>query len=211
MGVLQNYANAEAVEEALDKGSESYVKSAINSGTIGYKKRNYLYNGSASRERYGITATVNEDGSIMLNGTSTYDAQFMLFSNLQTGALPTGSQFANNKKWIPNGKYIMSLSDNEGVALQMRLAEVDNDEGTLLSTVTEKNRLVTVEERHKFVWCRVIILPNASFDNVTVYPMIRAVEDTDSAFEPYRASVEERLQALEAIFAELTKTTIQEE
>lgn len=182
---------------------------AINSGTIGYKKRNFLYNGSQSRERYGITATVNSDGSITLNGTSTSSGAFMLFSNLQTGATPEGSQFSNNKQWIPPGRYLMSQGGVTGVTLQVRVSEVANSEGDFFSCSTNETT-ITIQEKHTYVWCRILISANVSFDNITVYPMIRMYEDTDNSFAPYKASVEERLQALEDRIAELTTTTVEQ-
>ncbi len=190
---LENYSDAEIRAEVT-----------LNQSTLGYEKRNFLKVAAKSRERYGVTATVNEDGFITLNGTNSAGSAFMLFSNLQTGATPEGSQFSNNKKWIPTGRYIMSQGDVNGVTLQIRLAEESGAEGEYFSCGTSEQE-VTISDNHNYVWNRILISTGASFDNVTIYPMIRHEHDTDSTFVPYQASVSDwfaeildRLKALES-------------
>lgn len=193
--------------------NDTTEKTSILSGTIGTEKRNYIEVNAASRERYGITATVNEDGSITLNGTNTAGSAFMLFSNLQTGATPEGSQFTNNKKWIPTGKYIMSQGGVAGATLQVRFAEETGSEGDFYSCNTSE-QAVTIGEQYNYVWCRILISTGATFDNVTIYPMIRLATDTDTTYRQYQPSVQEQLDALlarvAAIEAAATTTTTEE-
>lgn len=172
--------------------TEIRTKTVVNQSTLGYEKRNFLKVAAKSRERNGISATVNEDGSITLNGTNTAGSAFMLFSNLQTGATPEGSQFSNNKKWIPTGRYIMSQGGVNGVTLQIRLAEESGVEGEYFSCGTSDQTIV-VSDNHNYVWNRILISTGASFNNVTIYPMIRHEYDTDSSFTPYQASVKDQL------------------
>lgn len=184
LSTLENYSD-----------TEIKAKIIVNQSTLGYEKRNFLKVAAKSRERNGISATVNEDGSITLNGTNTAGSAFMLFSNLQTGATPEGSQFSNNKKWIPTGRYIMSQGGVSGVTLQIRLAEESGSEGDYFScSISEQE--VTISDNHNYVWNRILISTGASFDNVTIYPMIRHEYDTDSTFVPYQASVSDQLNEI---------------
>ena len=172
--------------------TEIKAKLFVNKSTIGYEKRNYLENNASSRERYGIMATVNDDGSITLNGTNTAGSSFMLFSNLQTGATPEGSQFSNNKKWIPTGEYIMSQGGVSGVTLQIRYAEEPNSEGNYYSCSTSE-QTITIGEQYNYVWCRILISSGASFDNTVLYPMIRLSNDADSSYVKYQPTVFEQI------------------
>lgn len=206
--------HTKSIEENTTAAESVAEKIAILAGTVGTEKRNYIEVNATSRERYGITATVNEDGSITLNGTNTAGSAFMLFSNLQTGATPEGSQFTNNKKWIPTGEYIMSQGGVTGATLQLRIAEESGVEGDYYSCSTAETA-VTIGEQHNYVWCRILISTGATFDNVTLYPMIRLATDTDTTYRAYQPSVQEQLDALlarvMALEAAATTTTTTEE
>lgn len=177
---------------------------AINRASLGTQTVNVLENNCASVEVQGVTLTVNNDGSITLNGTNS-GSSVLAYPNMQTGATSAPQQYANNKKWIPTGKYTMSISESAvGATLQMRCATNPNDAGTGYTTTTETT--VEVSEEHNYVWTRLLISGGASFDNVTIYPMIRPIEVADGTYEPYKPSVQtqidkllERITALEAI------------
>lgn len=200
---------SESEEKLTAALSENAAETSKNRATIGYEMVNFLKNTAASRERNGVTATVNADGSITLNGTNS-GSTTMLFSNLQTGATPEGSQFTNqftnNKKWIPTGRYIMSLgADVSGVTLQTRLSAVANSEGNYVSCGAS-DAILTVTDDDLYVWTRILIGAGASFSNATIYPMIRPDYVSDGTYRPYRASVEERLAAIEAALTAATAT-----
>lgn len=182
--------------------SENTAETSINRATIGYERINFLKNTAASCERNGVTATVNADGSITLNGTNTAGSAFMLFSNLQAGTAINSMQF-DHKKHIPNGRYIMSQGGVSGVTLQTRLSAAENSEGNYVSCGTS-DAILTVTDDDLYVWTRILIGTGASFDNVTIYPMIRPDYVTDGTYRPYRASVEERLAAIEAALTAAT-------
>lgn len=183
--------------------SENTAETSINRATIGYERVNYLKNTAESRERNGVTATVNSDGSITLNGSNTTGSAFMLFNNLQAGTTINGTQY-DHKKHIPNGRYIMSQGGVSGVTLQTRLSATENSEGNYVSCGTS-DAILTVTDDNLYVWTRILIGTGASFDNVTIYPMIRPDYVTDGTYRPYRASVEERLAALEAALTTATE------
>lgn len=196
------------LDERISQSEEKLTaETSINRATIGYERVNFLKNTAASRERNGVTATVNADGSITLNGSNTAGSAFMLFSNLQAGTTINGTQF-DHKKHIPNGRYIMSQGGVSGVTLQTRLSAVTNSEGNYVSCGTS-DAILTVTDDDLYVWTRILIGAGASFSDVTIYPMIRPDYVTDGTYRPYRASVEERLAAIEAaLMAAATETEV---
>lgn len=192
-----------ASRSCMSPGSEAYEKlsvfsedSALNRSTLGYQRKNMLLNNCRTVTKNGVTATVNEDGSITLNGTSTSSAVVTIFVNMQTGS--TSNAYANNKKWLPNGRYILSgAAPDSGVYIQVAFSEDNASESRYVSTSAGEPEF-EVTDADKYAWARLRINANAAFDNLTVYPMIRYAEIADDAYEPYKPSVEERLAALES-------------
>ncbi|MDE6789823.1 MAG: hypothetical protein K2J47_10985, partial [Ruminococcus sp.] len=186
---LSNYDDTEVKAEIVN----TVEQTALNRSTLGYQRKNLLMNNCRAITKNGVTATVNADGSISLSGSNTFGSPFMIYANLQTGAA-TG-QYVDNKKFLPNGKYILSGSKS-GVNLQVRLAEIENSEGELVASSNGGETAFTVTDAHKYVWSRILIRTNADFgEGITIYPMIRSAEITDDTYEPYRPSIEERLTA----------------
>ena len=198
--ILQNAADIEAVEtqqtEQAEVNSAATEGVALNRSTLGYQRKNLLWNNCKTITRGGITAAVNEDGSITFNGTSTVSNIFTFFYNMETGSI--SSAYTNNKKWIPNGKYILSTGINTAVGVYLHVAfSTDNiSESRYVSSVNEGKAEFEVTDADKYVWARIRIGANASFDNITIYPMIRPAEITDDTYEPYKPSVQEQIDAL---------------
>ena len=190
---LENYSDTEIKEKLAD----TVEQTALNRSTLGYQRKNLLLNNCSNKTRNGITATVNDDGSITLNGTNTTSTTAVLYWNMQTGATTDTvvGQYTGNRKWLPNGRYILS-SLTAGVYLQMVFSE-DNETERRYAGGSNGDSLFEITDDDKYVWTRLRIVSGASFDNVTVYPMIRLAEITDDTYEPYRPSIEERLTALE--------------
>lgn len=189
---LENYDDTE-IKSDIAKTDEQV---ALNRSTLGYQRKNFLMNNCQVVTKSGVTATVNADKSITLTGSNTLGSAFVLYVNMQTGnAGTTLTQYANNKKWIPNGDYILSGSA-AGANIQIRLAEIENSEGELISSNNGNEIAFTVTDTHKYVWSRVLISANADFgsEGVTIYPMIRSADITDDIYEPYRPSVAEYIE-----------------
>lgn len=182
------------LKEELAKTAE---QAALNRSTLGYQRKNLLMNNCKTTTKNGVTATINEDGSITFNGTSTNSSMWTLFFNMETGS--TSSTYANNKKWVSNGKYILSIGINTDVGIFLHVAfSTDNvSESRFVSCGSNGKVEFEVTDADKYVWARIRIGANASFDNVTIYPTIRSADITDDTYEPYKPSVEERLAALE--------------
>lgn len=195
---LENYDDM-AIKAKIAKTDE---QADLNRSTLGYQRKNLLMNNYKNITKNGVTATANADGSISLSGSNTFGSSFILYANLQTGAA-TG-QYVDNKKFLSNGKYILSGS-RSGVNLQVRLAETENSEGELVLSGDGGEAAFTVTDAHKYVWSRVLITSGADFgsEGVTIYPMIRSAGITDDTYESYKPSVEERLAALEEKLAVL--------
>ncbi len=200
-------ANAENINTETARAEEA---EAINRVSVGTQCINLLENNCQTVEVQGVTVTVNDDKSITLNGTNS-GSSVLAFTNMQTGTTVATEQYSNNQKWIPTGKYTMSISENAtGATLQMRLATEPNDAGTGYTTTTETT--VEVLEEHNYVWTRLLISSGASFDNVTVYPMIRPVEIADSTYKAYQPSLQTQIDKLvERITALETAATASEE
>ena len=132
----------------------------------------------------GITFTVNDDGSITVNGTATATAWFRVYGNFATapsGKLPVPS-------WVnANASYMISGSINDYARIQIDLYDASNntvkevkDTGSgALFTVTESQ--LSVSET-----CAIFIRINSgqTLNNVTIKPQIE-VGTTSTAFEPY--------------------------
>lgn len=184
---LENYDDSTLTAEVV----AATDMAAINSSTLGYSAKNLLINNCKTTTKSGVTATVNEDGSITFTGANTGVA-FILFWNIQTGSSTTN--FAGNKKWLPNGKYIVS-GGIDGVSIQMRWS-ANNTSGSDVSLATSSNGsepIFDVTDANNYVWSRIHIAANADFSTpVTVYPMIRRADIGDNTYEPYRPNVDER-------------------
>lgn len=193
LSTLENYDDTEVKSEI-----------ALNRSTLGYQRKNLLLNKCSNKTSTGVTVTVNADGSITLNGTSTVSGTKIFYWNMQTGYTgdEVSGQYTGNKKWLPNGKYILS-GVATGISLQMVFSTDNASESRYVSTDANGTAEFEVTNADKYVWTRLRFAGSASFDNITIYPMIRPAEITDDTYEPYKPSVEERLAVLEEKFAAL--------
>jgi len=127
--------------------------------------KNKLPNNVSSQTIYGVTYTVNSDGSVTVNGTATNTSLFPF--------APLGTFLKDNTEYIVNG------NTNSSAFLQMQtasyggVANVDDgytwtysSDGNIQNLVIRVNTGVTV-------------------NNQTLYPMIRLASETDATFEPY--------------------------
>ncbi len=128
-------------------------------------RKNLLQNTATSLTTYGVTITVNDDGSVTCNGTATSTIVFSIFEKelgqniyILSGCPENGAQ---------NERYKMQINPGDGW-----YADIGNGlEFEIQNTSTIKVRLV--------------IYPPYTCNNLTFYPMIRKADIEDDTYEPY--------------------------
>lgn len=144
---------------------------AINRATLGTQCKNFvIVRPSVSGEYYGTVWTKNADESITINGTATQNN------------FPIIADFTPTKI----GKYILSGCPKGGGngSYQLYIEELGYDAGigvTLNVTALKTYRV------------KIATYNNYTYNSLTFYPMIRPADITDSVYEPYKPSVNERL------------------
>ena len=157
---------------------------ALNRTTLGVQCKNLLKNNAVTKTINGVTFTVNSDGSVTVNGTNTSSStganlEICSFKNYGTGKLTASLNSTDSNLY-------MSVFDKSWIGIgSVCDEEITWDNGN-------KERLV-----------RLVVKPGATINNVTVYPMIRYTDITDSTYEPYQPSLQEQIIALEERIAAL--------
>lgn len=169
----------------IDSYSNIERQVILNKVSIGLQRKNLLPNKCQNTERYGIKATVSEDGTITLNGQSTYSAPFVLYYNMQTGATSTDTTYVDSRQFVEDGEYILSGGvDTAQLQLCAANEEVLVSSEEQLALVYSEEAKVTISGNYKYVWTRLLISRGAKFNNVKIRPMLRYSHITDSTYEP---------------------------
>lgn len=130
--------------------------------------KNLLQNTASSQTINDVTFTVNNDGSIICNGTS---------SSVTT--------FAISIKLNSNINYVLSGSPKNGSAETYRLDLRNTSYSVYNNTVDNGNGInFTVEENGTYLVC-IRIAANYTCNNLTFYSMIRLATIEDDTYEPY--------------------------
>ena len=132
-----------------------------------------------------VTATVNEDGSITINGAPTNDT--VVIGNLATGFFGTKAEQNDGKKHIPNGQYIITtgVATNTGVRLQLygtNQSSGTDDINAIIQVQVEST--LTIDDTYAYNYARLFV-EAGTYSNVTIKPMIRLASETDSTYELY--------------------------
>lgn len=148
--VSQIEKNKDALVELVDSGTKNFLK---NEGTT------------------TSTATVNSDGTIIINGTNTSAVNITLSSTTK----------------LPAGDYVLS-TENTGSNVYLT-ARVTND---IQYTCTGNTKSIsfTLNEETTFERIYLFINANTSIDNLKITPMIcsKAAWDISQKYVPYRPS-----------------------
>lgn len=147
-------------------------QAAINRTTLGTQCKNLLKNTAVTKTVNGVTFTVNSDGSI----TAT-----------QTTTSPGNATIKVATMTLKPGTYILTGDD------EIRLSGFGAIRFYVGSTIYSSNKPHTFDTEvtinvSLFVWQGVNI--NGS---KTIYPMLRYADITDSDYEPYKESVDDRI------------------
>lgn len=135
---------------------------------VGGAGKNKLNVTATTETRYGVTFTVNDDGSVKVEGTPSGTN---VFFNLN---------YAGDTKSIPAGEWkIGLLSDDPNIGLRAYAPSyVETAWGMDFQTVTVADDAIRS-------YVRIQIDGAATTVNTTVYPMILPSDETDTSFAPY--------------------------
>ena len=189
---LENYSDNEIRAEAAGMAE----KIALNRSTLGYQRKNLLKNTAVSQTINGVAFTVNEDGSVTVNGTATQTFTFLI--NSWSDTIP---DFLRGSKLTVSGCPDGGQLDSYRIAVHIKTSDTSAWAG--IGADIGNGVTFNFNDTHKIA--RVVISVNSgvAFNNLTFYPMLRYAEITDETYEPYKPSVEERLAILEEKFAAL--------
>ena len=140
--------------------------------------KNLLKNVAISQTINGVTLTVNNDGSVTVNGTETSGSStYIIISDPNTE--PDLRDRLLNKSLILSG----CPSGGGSSTYDVRLFNANAKNDILLDT--GKGIAFTFTNETELFNIAVAVRGNATVNNVTFYPMIRLVSIEDGAYEPY--------------------------
>lgn len=185
--IIQLVSSVEEIEKELiltattEEGREHYLPDSADNNCKSVKifgestqdtrsGKNLLQNGGASITSYGITTTVNGDGSVTVEGTATQDYYYFLFSEQPT---------------LKAGTYILSGCPSGGSSTTYRLAVMDSSYSLNLAVDDGSSGTFTLAE--DTIISPLILIRSGVTINATFYPMIRLSTVTDGTYEPYGA------------------------
>ena len=125
----------------------------------------------------GITFSDNEDGGIVINGTSTTYITLQIMKRLEA---------------LPHGKYILSIQEDLPSGVVLQFGYVTTSETVTFvqkgyNALTRRSMMVILGDEFdgNFVCVRIGINSNTTVDNLVVHPMLRYASDTDDTWQPY--------------------------
>ena len=178
-GLVGTKGDSSFVQLLLDSLASRVQGVALNRQTLGYTKKNLLKNKAKSTANNGITFTVNEDGSVTVNGTATGDTGKYIGSFVPT----------------PNETYIFDAVNGETVNWNY-VCYIKNIDGSERWMSTSGGYKFTPATNHT-IDCHIYITKGTTLENFTFYPMIRSADITDGTYEPYVDDVDTRLQKID--------------
>ena len=132
-----------------------------------------------------IRVTTANNGEITLNGAMSTSSGIAIWNLAWLES--TGNPQSDNKKHLFNGTYKAS-----GLINNMRIQVYGSDDLDAGSSSASQidafyigHETVTINTNYKYVWLRMSISANASFDNVTFRPMIYNTKYDDSTYEKF--------------------------
>lgn len=135
----------------------------------------------------GVTAVVNSDGSITLNGTRTSSSAYII------QASNTPIKIKNNTSYVCKG------TNNSGVRVQVIGFSEDETSYHLLCNSSTDVTFDSENWHHYFI--RILLFGNSTFSDVTIYPMccLKTAWDISQAYVPYSPSNAELYEMIKAL------------
>lgn len=179
------YATSEMSAKALTGHNEGYIAQELES-VYGVKNLiPYPYADGASKTLNGITFTVNEDGSITVNGTSTV-------RNANYNCL-----YQVSKDFFKDGDYILSCEGIQNASADVTLIFNNLNGTTWLRNIAVVNCNNTEVRFHhntsltdydKFSIVLQIVSVGTTVNNLTFKPMLRPASIQSNEYQPYAMS-----------------------
>ncbi|MCM1528598.1 MAG: hypothetical protein NC093_01215 [Alistipes sp.] len=189
MNLHEIYSAAQLASNNYAKqASEVYSQLMLDRSALGYTAKNLLKNTAVSQTKNGVTFTVNTDGSLSANGTSTADTEVIIND---------WTDFPQNMK---NNNMIITGCPSGGSGSSYRIAvhSKKNASESYSGLGADTGEGFVFNTSNQFVRIILRIGKNITMNGLTFYPMLRYANITDSDYEPYKPSVNERLAALES-------------
>lgn len=197
MNLHEIYSAAQLASSNYAKNtSEIYSQLMLDRSALGCTAKNLLKNTAVSQTKNGVTFTVNTDGSISANGTSTADTEVIIND---------WNDFPQNMK---NNNMIITGCPSGGSSNSYRIAvhSKKNASESYSGLGADIGEGFVFNTSNQFVRIILRIGKNVTMSGLTFYPMLRYADITDSDYEPYKPSVNERLAALESASAMVVKS-----
>lgn len=183
-GTYDNVTVYPQIEENTTATAYTPYVADVSETTLNVLDKNilpYPYYDGKTRTANGVTATVNDDGSITLNGTPTATFTFHIYHNktkqtlLKKGVTYTLSLFNNPAS--KNEVYIGHNTSSNGTTW---------DGGTGASTTGVTSKTFTVAQDYKGIQLYIVVSKNAgTLNNVVVYPQVE-VGSKATEWESYK-------------------------
>ena len=128
-----------------------------------------------SKASGGIIFTVNDDGSVTMNGTSTSYPSFL---------------YVLRNYNIKTGEYLITCEEELPSGVRIDVGEANTLETTITNNYTsislnEYEKRFTIPDNTQNFAARIQFNPNVTVSNLTLHVMIRSAIDTDSTWQPY--------------------------
>lgn len=172
-------------------------KTAINACTLGYTRKNLLKVTASTITKDGVTMAVDSDGVLTLSGTATARTVIPITSMSNRNpisGLPTNFILSGGDNMLGAECCIgVEISTGANSGYVASFYDGDNGRSVDLSEYTTA----------KYWYAYMRIYEGVNVDGITIYPMIRPSDISNSDFEPYTPSVTDYIASLEARIAAL--------
>ena len=179
-GLVGTKGDSSFVQLLLDSLASRVQGVALNRQTLGYSKKNLFKNTAKSTTENDVTFTVNDDGSVTVNGTATDNIWKTLGIFTPT----------------PNETYVFDSAVNSEIVNWNYVCYIKDIDGSGRWHAENGGYKFTPTTNHH-VTCRIYITSGTTVENITFYPMIRSADITDGTYEPYVDDVDTRLQKID--------------
>lgn len=160
---------------AKDSAQDAEIAAVANVGA-----KNLLKPNLTTRTLNGITFTLNDDGSVTLNGTATTNA------SINNGYVA----------YLKAGTYKVSGAPSASTGAFLRLASGETG-ATYIASVNDEYTLTVAQDGYYTVGP--FVNNGRTVNNLTCYPMIRDASITDDTYVPYRMDIAMLTEAVKPI------------